>query len=942
MLKKEVKISNLSSLFQNLFLTLLLTSTFQIANSQILNQVSMTLNQFSCIDESIIDQSVIVPTIYNPVCGCDGVTYPNVETARYYFGVRETTPGSCTPCDNQLYVEHSDVSCHDASDGVICYDVANGQFPVEAMLTSDDGVVVQVNTNDLCFENLAAGRYTLTVFSNNGCTASRTVVIKALAELTATFNITSNSCSGQTDGCLQISGGIAPYRIWVFTSDRPGSSLPDPVINADGTVSADHLELNTSIEFAAPMGIPYVRCVQDIPAGIYHVLIADENSCWTFITIEIPEVAALTIEGKTRPVSCYGSEDGAIDLDIKGGQPPYETYWESEDGETGTDLSGLKAGAYKVNVYDANQCHGKARFIIESPEALSLDFIQTSEACSDQVDGCLLINGGTRPYRLWVFTCDRPTTDLPTPTISANGDVSVDGMTHTDAVNFEGSNVVGNEVCAKDIPAGRYYVLVMDEHGCWAFEVIEIETPNPISLEFVQTSEACSDQVDGCLLINGGTQPYRLWVFTCDRPTTDLPTPIISANGDVSVEGMTHTDAVNFEESNVVGNEVCAKDIPAGRYYVLVMDEHGCWAFEVIEIEQAAGFSISGEVRNAGCNQNGAIRLTINGPNQAYFFQWSNGATTKNIDGLSAGTYTVQVYTDNDQCTAKATFVVDEAEGLELYFSFDTYGEFACVDPIGGTAPYSIEWINLSSGSTRPSTDMFCIYEIQQGAYMVTVKEANGCSISEIFVIEEKPCSGGVAVVDPSEIVSGAQTIFQLFDYTGVSIQWQFKMKFTEWMNIPGATTDVYKTPAINIGLDNEIEVRAVVICEDGTVLYSTVDILYIIGSNDFNDPSAELAVERGLFSWEASVANELFWSSKAFPTITKGKVNLSFQGEGQTKATITITDFNGKVLVMQEVDNITDDVTRDLRLDNYTPGMYFLTVNYKNFVETHRIFVER
>ena len=49
----------------------------------------------ACIDETKIDELALCIEIYEPVCGCNGITYPNICYASSFGGVTSFIDGAC-------------------------------------------------------------------------------------------------------------------------------------------------------------------------------------------------------------------------------------------------------------------------------------------------------------------------------------------------------------------------------------------------------------------------------------------------------------------------------------------------------------------------------------------------------------------------------------------------------------------------------------------------------------------------------------------------------------------------------------------------------------------------------------------------------------------------------------------------------------------------------
>jgi uncharacterized protein (TIGR02145 family) len=116
-------------------------------------------------------------------------------------------------------------------------------------------------------------------------------------------------------------------------------------------------------------------------------------------------------------------------------------------------------------------------------------------------------------------------------------------------------------------------------------------------------------------------------------------------------------------------------------------------------------------------------------------YLWSNGATTKNISGLSAGNYSVTVTSSG--CTVNGTYIVTQPNPLTVNL---TPSPAICNGTNNGsissavnadTPPYSYAW---STGATTTA-----LSGLTAGTYTLTVTDANGCSTTQSASIVQIP-----------------------------------------------------------------------------------------------------------------------------------------------------------------------------------------------------------
>lgn len=222
-------------------------------------------------------------------------------------------------------------------------------------------------------DGLIAGTYTVTITDNNGCIAySGTVIEEPGDSLAVTFDVVDPLCFGSSDGNITVlaSGGTTPYYIrWDDT---------------------DYLMQNSG------------HLVDNVSSGSYQIIVTDAHGCKSAHTVSVDQpdsIYTTAIEGIT---SCWGGNDGTIDLSVDGGITPYSYAWST--GQTSEDMTGGETGYYTVTVTDDHGCEKVSTYHIGTMSEVVINSSVIQVSCSDNSDGQIYISvsGGAGDYSyLW-------------------------------------------------------------------------------------------------------------------------------------------------------------------------------------------------------------------------------------------------------------------------------------------------------------------------------------------------------------------------------------------------------------------------------------------------------------------------------------------------------------------------------------------------------------
>lgn len=622
------------------------------------------------------------------------------------------------------------------------------------------------------------GKYIVTVTDDKGCIGKDSIMVTVSDyPPTITGTVTNTTVCGESDGSIiitaPVNGGAYTY-LW-----------------SNGSTTKDLI---------------------DIPAGSYTLRVTNTAGCYIEKTFTVNDTGGPTLSSSQVNVSCYGGNDGSINLTVTGGGgAPYTYEW--SNGETSEDISGLSAGTYSVVVTSNTGCTSALTVIITEPTSpiQALGDV-TNVACFGGSTGSITqtVTGGTPGY--------------------------------TYSWKKNGSAYASNVKDLTNLGAGSYEVTITDTKGCTLIQTYTVTQPSAaLDATSVVTNVSCYGSNNGqiVLTVTGGTTPYTYaWTgpsfsstnrditglyagnytviitdakgctFTLSNINVGQPAAALSAGGsqvnvscnggnngsiDLTVSGGTTNYSYAWSNGETIED---ISGLTAGTYSVVVTDANGCTTSASFTITEPTALTASAQVTNATCFGaiNGAITLTVNGGTPNYTYLWSTGATTKDISGIGAGYYTVLV-TDSKGCSTQLgvnvlqpTQIIVSGEVINVVcYGTSTGGVNLTVS--GGSGTYTYSWKNSSNIEISTTKDLT---NVPAGEYTVTVNDGN-CTASVTYTITQNAALSLSTIISNVSCFEGSDGNINL-TVVGGSAPYTFAWTGTNLFS--SSSEDIYDIPA--------------------------------------------------------------------------------------------------------------------------------------------------
>src|SRR6478609_1368725 len=230
-----------------------------------------------------------------------------------------------------------------------------------------------------------------------------------------------------------------------------------------------------------------------------------------------------------------------------------------------------------------------------------------------------------------------------------------------------------------------------------------------LSVTYSITDVTCNGASDGTVTVtvNGGSGNYFIRIVSANNP------------------GVPNFVSATVNTTTFTGLQADASIQITGQASVPGFGTPFCTVFA--SINEPSAITNTPTVTDPTCNggSNGSISSSVSGGVPGYTYTWSNGASTPNISGLTAGNYTLTVK-DANNCSVVFNYTLTDPPAITATSSITNLtcngGSNGAIDITvsNGTAPYTYAWSNGASTED--------ISGLTAGSYSVTITDAAGCS----------------------------------------------------------------------------------------------------------------------------------------------------------------------------------------------------------------------
>lgn len=563
------------------------------------------------------------------------------------------------------------------------YEISQGGTTVDTFGPSTD--------NNYTFQNLNDGVYDVLVTTDDGCTYTEQVTINDLTDLDLQAIVSQHITCKEGNIQMNSTGGQTPhvYAIWSYVDAGGNTIISYPTIND------------------IPPGAYQTSVIFDIlDPGDYTFVVIDRNNCAAFSnTVTITFVPVVEYTTVVTDESCFGVEDGSIVYSVtstNGYRIDYTlTYPDATTvaNSSGT-FTGLPQGNYSVTLTQSKgggSCDFVEDFTIGGP----VDSV-TATAVIVQEYTCLQngiieaqgVTGGTAPY-----------------------EYSIDGVNFVSGAGAETFSNLTN---------GTYTITIRDANGCiFVTNAVTLDPLNPpTDLTFTASRPKCPVQTSNVrATVVDGNAPF---VFEIIAPTSISPSSTTGGsalfNGlspDTYTFRVTDAKGCTYEENytiqpvfeiNVVGQQISP--------ITCFDDTDGEASFAVTDFTLTYSYTVTGPSTFSGSNESSALISLTN---------------------LDDGTYTITVTDDITDCTATTTVVIDAPPAPLTLVVNET--QPTCTDPGTAVLTASDGWGGYTYSLTYPDTSVNSNTTgtftglTQNGTYTASVTDANGCVVTDTFVL---------------------------------------------------------------------------------------------------------------------------------------------------------------------------------------------------------------